>query len=45
MWLGVDLRMDTKKTCNYNEIEIFVQNMLTILGPTDKIIERTYMTI
>ena len=31
MWLGVDLKSDTKKTC-WKEAGLCAQNMLTILG-------------
>ena len=43
MWLGVDLRMDTKKTRS-KEIGPCAHNMLTILGSIVNMIEGTYMT-
>ena len=32
MWLGVDLQMDTKMILFKKDIELYDQNMLTILG-------------
>ena len=54
MWLDVDLRTDTKKTClsknghqkdmSLKEIRLRAQNMLTILGSKVNMIWGTYMT-
>ena len=37
VWLGVDLKMDTKKTCS-KEIGLHAKNMLTIIGSIVNII-------
>jgi len=36
MWLGVNLRTDTKKTCIFRRIRLRAQNMPTILGSKAK---------
>lgn len=42
MRLGMDLKLDTKKTCeNLKEIESRVQNEITILGSMVNVIDKT----
>ena len=45
MWLGVDLRMDTKKDAFLEDIGLRAQNLLTILNSRINMVGRTYMTI
>jgi hypothetical protein len=44
MWLGVDLRMDTRKTSVSKRLDCLLKNMLPIIGSIVNVVGGTYMT-